>query len=694
MTGTLRAASIGTPLLRIDGAAKVTGSATYAYEHPVHDPAYGHLLTSTVARGRITAIDTDRARSLDGVLAVLTHDNAERLADTEDAEMAILQTADVAYWGQVVAIVVAEDAETARQAAELVDVRYDVEAHELFLPEVGDGGAELEVDAETGDAETALRSAEHVVDAVYETPMEHNNPLEGHTTVATWNEAADAPRLTLHDSTQSVHTVRKTVATLFGLERDDVRVVAPHVGGGFGSKGTPHAQNTAAVLAARAVPGRTVKLALTRRQLFTVTGHRTPTRQRVRLGADRDGRLRAVVHESLERTARIKDFQEQSDGPTKVMYASPAVSTGHRLIRRDVPVPSWMRAPGEMPGMFALEVAMDELAVATGIDPVELRVRNEPAAHPVSGLPWSSRNLVACLREGAERFGWESGATPGTRRDGEWLVGHGVAASTYPMLSTPGSKAQIEHRAGRYAVRIGAVDLGTGAWTVLTQIAADALDCPVDCVDLEIGDTALPSASVAGGSSGTTSWGSTIVAAARAFREEHGETPPEGATTTAGMPENPAEDAYAIHSFGAHFVESRVSAVTGEVRVPRMLGVFSVGRIINPRTARSQLLGGMVWGLSAALHEEGVLDPASGAVLNRDLAQYHVAANADVADLEAVWLDEEDTLANPMGSKGIGEIGIVGSPAAVANAVHAATGVRFRSLPLTPDRVLTALEAH
>ncbi|MGH3325382.1 MAG: xanthine dehydrogenase family protein molybdopterin-binding subunit, partial [Streptomyces sp.] len=478
-------------------------------------------------------------------------------------------------------------------------------------------------------------------------------------------------------------------APLFGLEPERVRVIAPHVGGGFGSKGLPHAHNVLAGLAAQLIAGRPVKLALTRQQMFCLAGHRTPTVQRVRLAAGADGRLTAICHDVIEQTSRFKEFAEQTAVPTRMMYAAPHRRTSHRLAALDVPVPSWMRAPGEAPGFFATEVAMDELALACGLDPIELRVRNEPTTDPESGKPWSGRHLIKCLRTGADRFGWQRRGEPGTRREGDWLVGLGVASSTYPFYGGPGSVAEIERRGdGRYAVRIAAVDLGTGAWTALTQIAADALDCTVAAVDLQIGDSDLPAATVAGGSAGTNSWGSTVVAAARAFRAEHGDDAAAGARTRSEMPANPDLKRFALHSFGAQFAEVRVNADTGEIRVPRMLGVFAPGRVINPRTARSQFIGGMTMGLSMALFEESVFDHGTGHVVNHDFAQYHIPTSADVCDIDATWLDEPDPHANPMGAKGIGEIGIVGSPAAVVNAVHNATGIRVRDLPVTPDKLL------
>lgn len=695
----LETRAIGRSLERLDGRAKVTGTATYAYEHVLPDPAYVHPLQATVARGRVAMIDPGPAEAVEGVLAVLTHHNAARLADTADAELAVLQSDEVAFRGQFIGAVVADSPEVAQHAASLVDVVYEQQPHDTELRTEPAGLYRPEkinpahpADTEEGDAEGALATAHVTLDETYRTPMEHNNPMEPHTCVAVWETAGGTgatPQLTLYDSTQWAHAVSNTLARVFGLQSERVRVISPHVGGGFGSKGLPRAHNVLAVLAAQFTGGRPAKLALTRQQMFCLAGHRTPTVQRVRLGADAGGRLTAVCHDVVEHTSRIKEFAEQTAVCTRMMYASPHRRTSHRLAALDIPVPSWMRAPGEAPGMFATEVAMDELALACGLDPIELRVRNEPGSDPESGRPWSGRHLVECLRTGADRFGWERRAAAGTRREGEWLVGMGVASSVYPFYGGPGSVAEIERSAdGGYAVRIAAVDLGTGTWTTLTQIAADALECPVGAVRLEIGDTALPTATVAGGSAGMHAWGSTVVAAARAFRAQHGRDPAPGARTRSEMPANPDQERYAGHSFGAQFAEARVHVDTGEIRVPRMLGVFSAGRVINPRTARSQFIGGMTMGLSMALFEESILDHGTGHVVNHDFAQYHIPTSADVCDIEATWLDVPDLHANPMGAKGIGEIGIVGSPAAVVNAVHNATGIRVRDLPVTPDKLL------
>ena len=677
--------AIGAPLSRVDGREKVMGEARYAHEHAPDGVVHAAAVTSTVAKGRVRTVDAAAALGIPGVLAVLTHENAPRLEPTDERELFVLQEPDVAYRGEYVALVVADTAEIARQAAGLVRVEYEAERHDVLLTADHPGlykpdkvNPQFDTDTERGDPLGALAAAPVTLDATYSTPAYHNNPMEPHATVALWEHG----RLTLWDSTQGVQGVRRTIAGVFGLDPGDVRVICPHVGGGFGSKGLPRPHAVLAALAAKAVE-RPVKLAVTRRQMFAVTGYRTPTIQRVRLGAGADGRLTAIVHEAFEQSSTLKEFAEQTTIATRHMYAAPNRRTAHRLVRLDVPTPSWMRAPGECPGMYALESAMDELAIAAGIDPVELRVRNEPETDPEKDVPFSSRNLVACLREGAERFGWaQRDPVPGIRRDGEWLIGTGVAASTYPAYRSP-AQASVRAEGESYLVRISGSDLGTGARTVLTQIAADALEVAPDRVRVELGDSELPRAGVAGGSMGTASYGTAVHKACRALRENRGE---EASADTAEDVKAQAE--LSRHAFGAQFAEVRVSAVTGEVRVPRLLGVFAVGRIINAKTARSQLIGGMTMGLGMALLEESVLDVRFGDYLNADLAQYHVPANADVLDIDAVWVDEHDDQLNPMGSKGIGEIGIVGTAAAIANAVHHATGHRVRDLPIRLDKLL------
>jgi xanthine dehydrogenase YagR molybdenum-binding subunit len=699
MATTVAPGVLGVAHPRVEGREKVSGEALYAYEHGVEGVAYAWIVQSTVAKGTISAVDGEEARRLPGVLAVISHENAPDLGKVDDGELAVLQSPNVAYRGQIVALAVAETLEAAREAAGMVRVEYAAEPHDvalsldhpkLYTPEKVNPNFPSET-AE-GDVDGALAAAAVVMDATYSTPAEHNNPMEPHATLAVWSGGD----LTLYDSTQGAPRARDTIANVLGLEPERVRVISPHVGGGFGSKGTPRPTAIAAAIAARHVD-RPVKLTATRQQMFTFVGYRTPTIQRVRLGAGADGRLVAIEHVAYEQTSTVREFAEQTTVPTRMMYASPNRRTGHRLAALDVPTPSWMRAPGETPGMYGLECAMDELAIACGIDPIELRARNEPETDPETGLPFSSRGLLECFRQGAARFAWEGrDPTPGARREGRWLVGTGVASSTYPARRAPSSAFARALPDGTFVVGIGAADIGTGARTVLLQVAADALEVPPERVTMQIGDSALPFAMLAGGSMGTTSWGSAVVRACEALRakvsEHGGEVPPEGLEAHVDTTEEvQGQEKLARHAFGAQFCEVRVDSVTGEVRVSRMLGVFACGRILNPLTARSQFIGGMTQGISMALHEESVLDREFGDYLNHDFAQYHVPVFADIEEIEATWIEEDDPHLNPMGAKGIGEIGIVGTAAAVANAVHHATGLRVRDLPIRLDRVLEGL---
>ncbi|GAB3964281.1 xanthine dehydrogenase family protein molybdopterin-binding subunit [Actinoallomurus acanthiterrae] len=671
---------------RVEGLDKVTGRATYAYEHSVPGVAYAHAVPSTIARGRIRSIDTAAVLAVPGVLAVLSGDDPPELGeDVDDPELRLFQGLTVAYHGQIVAAVVAETLEIARDAAGALRIEYDAEPHDvrlrpdhpgLYRPETVNPG--LPTDVEYGDIAAGLADAAVTVDATYTTPVLHNNPIEPHAALAVWEEDGG---LTVYDSTQGASADRDAIAAVLRLPPERVRVISPHVGGGFGCKGTTRPPAILAALAARAA-GRPVKVAVTRQQMFDVTGYRTPTIQRLRLGADAAGRLTAVAHDVVEQTSTVREFAEQAAAVTRMMYATPNLRTTHRLVRLDVPTPSWMRAPGECPGMFALESAMDELAHAAGMDPIELRVINDPDTEPESGLPFSSRNLIACLREGAHRFGWDPRHRGlGGRRDGRWLVGTGVAASTYPARRSA-AKAEATAEGDDFVVRIAAADIGTGSRTALTRIAAQTLGVSPDRVRVEVGDSALPRAPLAGGSMGTASWGSAVVKACEGLLKdgEHG----SGDTTD----DVEADSKLARHAFGAQFAEVRVDADTGEVRVSRLLGVFAAGRIVDPVLARSQFIGGMTMGLGMALMEETVVDERFGDFLTDDLAQYHVAACADVPDVEAVWIDEDDPHLNPIGAKGIGEIGIVGTAAAIANAVFHATGRRVRDLPITPDKLL------
>jgi xanthine dehydrogenase YagR molybdenum-binding subunit len=672
---------------RVEAAEKVTGRARYAAEYPVDGLAYAWPVQSPVARGKIRCVDARAALASPGVITVLSADTAAPFGLAGPYELQLFSSRTITYRGQLVAAVVADTLENAQDAAAAVHVSYDADPHAVELRAAGDGlytpekvNPDLPAVTCYGDVPAGLAGADVQVSVTYTTPVQHNNPMEPHAAIAAWDDG----RLTVWDSTQGPAADRDTIASVLGLPAHRVRVIAPHVGGGFGSKGTTRPHAILAALAAREA-GRPVKVALSRQQMFTLTGHRTPTIQHLRLGATSGGRLTAVAHEVIEHTALRTEFAEQTAAATRVMYATPAMRTAHRLARLAVPAPSWMRAPGEAPGVYALESAMDELAVAAGIDPVELRIRNDAAVEPGSGLPFSSRNLVACLREGARLSGWASrDPRPGARRRGDWLAGTGVAASTYPARRRPAT-ATAEADGDMFVVRIAAADIGTGARGALTQIAARALGVDASRVRVELGDSSLPAAPLAGGSMGTASWGTAVVAACEALIKD-------GRAGSADTTEEVRGDTgLARHGFGAQFAEVHVNAVTGEVRVPRLLGVFAVGRVIDPVLARSQLIGGMTMGLGMALMEATYVDPYAGGFVRQDLAQYHIATCADVQDIEATWVPEADDHLNPMGSKGIGEIGITGTAAAIGNAVWHATGQRVRDLPITPARLIEGL---
>ncbi|MGC9497315.1 xanthine dehydrogenase family protein molybdopterin-binding subunit [Streptomyces sp. WG7] len=692
--------AVGTAHTRVEGRDKVTGAARYAGEIPFADLAHGWLVLSTVTRGRIRSIDADAVLGMPGVLAVLHHGNAPRV-DTDyvgllgiapDPTAAVFQNDRVPHAGWPVALVVAGTPEQAREAAEALVVTYDVEPHDTTLtagrPDAYPADGHMPAETGKGDLAAGLAASAVVVDEEYTTPEEHHSMMEPHAATALW----DGGRLEVVDSNQGTTWVQSELAKMFSLDESSVRVRSEHVGGGFGSKGL-RAHQVSAVMAAT-VLRRPVRVVMTRRQMFSLAGYRSPTTQRVRLGAGADGRLRALEHRSLNQTSTVYEFVEPGASVARVMYDADAHHTANHVVRLDVPSPTFMRAPGEAPGSFAIEAALDELAERCGVDPVELRLRNEPEAGPVSGLPFSSRNLAACFSEGARRFGWaERDPRPGVRRDGRWLLGTGTAAASFPAGAGPSTALVTAEADGTFTVRIAAADLGTGARTALTLVAADALEVTPERVRVRIGDSDFGPAMIAGGSMGTRSWAWAITVAAGELRERLalGTTvPPEGITVRSDTTE--ALGALAQkerHAFGAQFAEVAVDTATGEVRVRRMLGIFAAGRIVNPLTARNQLVGGMVWGISMALHEEAVRDRASGGLYGPDLAGYHVATHADVPDIEADWVDDPDP-DDPVGIKGVGEIGIVGAAAAVANAVWHATGVRHRSLPIRPDRVLSA----
>lgn len=692
--------SLGEPVVRLEGRDKVTGAARYAAEYTPPGCLYAWPVPATVVKGTITAIDSEEALAHPGVLAVLTHENAPLLGDAGDATLAVLQSPEVAHRGQIVALAVAETLEAARAAAAAVRISYQEQPHDVLLtlghpglyrPDEVNGG--LPADRERGDFDAAFAEGRFQVDATYRIPPLHNHPMEPHASTAWW----ESGHLTVHDSNQGATGVQRSLATLFGVRPARVTVASEHVGGGFGCKGTARPNVVLAAMAA-GVLRQPVKLAMPRAQLAATVGHRPPTIQRLRLAADADGRITALSHEAVTCTSTVKEFVEQSATPARSLYVSPNSRTTHRVVRLDVPTPSWMRAPGECPGMFALESAMDELAEACGTDPVELRLRNDTATDPDTGRPFSSRHLAECLREGARLFGWEGrDPRPGVRREGRFLTGTGVAVSTYPFHAVRCLAEARTEPSGGYRIQVNATDIGTGARTVLAQIAADVLEAPLGDIAVEVGSSDLPAASVAGGSSGTASWGWAVHKACHSLRrrisEYDGVIPDSGLAVEVDTGDDIAEmsDRYARRAFGAQFAEVRVDTDTGETRATRLLGVFAAGRILNPRTARSQFVGGMTMGLSMALMEYSGMDAVYGDHVERDLASYHVATCADVPDIETHWIDESDPHLGPLGSKGIGEIGIVGGAAAVTNAVHHATGVRIRTLPAHPETLLAAM---
>jgi xanthine dehydrogenase YagR molybdenum-binding subunit len=715
--------AIGQPLDRVDGRLKVTGRAPYAFEErsPQGRAAYGFLVEATVAKGRLTALDTVEAEQAPGVLLVLTHRNVPAQAPKKPKESAPqLQGEAIAHHGQPIALVVAESFEAARAAAGLVRASYASEVGHFELDAAAmDAAVKPEPmmqppDSALGDFDQAFADAAVRIDARYTTPHQVHMQMEPHATLAWWEGDA----LTVHTSNQMLNVAQKVLAGTLQVPKEKVRVLSRYVGGGFGAKLEVLADAVLAALAARELQ-RPVKVALTRQQIFHVGSHRSPTVQRVRLGADRDGRLHAIAHEVWSGNTPGESFYEMAADQTRSLYAGAHRRTSHRLAALDLPVAASMRAPGEAVGMLALEVAMDELAEVVGLDPLELRLRNEPADDPESHRPYSTRKLTECLREGAERFGWSKRPTqPGQWRDGPWLVGYGLASAIRGNLLQP-SKASVHLGAdGRLVVRTAMTDIGTGSYTVLTQIAAETLGLDPALVRVDLGDTDFPEAAGSGGSWGAASAGSSVLRACEALRirlAERAGVAPEAASfvdgclvaggksqrlaTLAGEGGLSAEGAiepgdeqkrYAHFGHGAHFAEVGVDVATGEVRVRRMLGVFAAGRILNPKTARSQALGGMVFGIGAALTEEALVDATHGFYANHDMAEYHVPVHADVPAIEAIYLDEPGDKANPLHIKGVGELGISGAGAAIANAIYNACGARLRDYPFTLDKVLAA----
>jgi xanthine dehydrogenase YagR molybdenum-binding subunit len=708
-------ALVGAPVDRVDGRLKVTGAAKYSAEVAVPNLAYGALVLSTVANGRIAQVDDAAVRRMPGVIAVMTPANAPRVNASGPQVgypvLRVLQDDIVHYDRQPVAVVIADTFERATDAAAALRVRYAavppatrMNAAPAYKPAQVHG---KDADTRKGDAGAALAGASVKVDNVYTTPVEHHNPMEPHATIALW----EGDRLTVYDATQGVIGARRKLAAVFGVPTENVRVVSRFIGGGFGSKGSSWPHVTLAAMAAK-LTNRPVKIVLSRPQMFGSVGHRPRTEQRVALAAGSDGKLTSVIHQTTAHTSVFDEFVEPSGLISTVLYGTPNLLVTHRAVRLNTATPTYMRAPGESSGSFALESAMDELTYALGIDPVELRVRND-TDRDAEGLPFSSRALVASLRAGAERIGW-SRRDPRARsmRDGNLLVGFGVAAATYPMNRSAAS-ASVQLRAdGSVLARSAGVDIGTGAYTVFSQVVADVLGVPVQRVRMELGDSAFPIAPNAGGSALTASAGSALKLAALdvraklaaldgvdpaslasasgdalvAIMRKHGTDAVDG---RADAKPGDEKKKYAMHSFGAQFAEVRVDPELGTVRLAKFVNAFGAGRILNEKTAKSQFMGGAVWGIGMALLEHTRFDERSGRIMNANLGEYLVPVNADVPVMESIIVPEDDPHVNEIGVKGIGEIGIVGAAAAIANAVYHATGKRVRDLPITPEKLLT-----
>ncbi|MBB4636991.1 xanthine dehydrogenase family protein molybdopterin-binding subunit [Longimicrobium terrae] len=734
---------IGKETSRVDGVAKVTGKAKYAAEFQVPDLAYGFIVLGTIAKGTITAMDTREAEASPGVLRVLTHLNAPRLGPKQSTEEApptarrerdksfrALQSDQIFFNAQPVALVVAETYEQARHAARLVRVTYREEPHHTDT-ETAQGRArppsQGRPQTPRGDPDTALRDAEVKVVAEYHIPIEHHNPMEPHASIAVWQ----GDRLTVFDKTQTVFTVRTHLASGFGIPEANVSVVSPFVGGAFGSSLRPHYHPALTAMAAREIR-RPVKVVLTRRQMYTAHGYRPHTVQRIALGADRAGRLSAMIHEAVHNTSSFEEFSDDTTGFTRQVYACPNLSAPLRVTQTDLPTPTWMRAPGAVSGMFALESAMDELSYALRMDPLALRLANYAETDPESGKPFSSKALRECYRLGAEKFGWKDrNPEPRSMRDGRLLVGWGMATGVWGAMQMPAT-ARITFRAdGTAHVASGTSDIGPGTYTVMTMIAAEYLGLNLEQVEFELGDTRFPQAPSQGGSWTTSSVGSAVYGAALAvtgrllaLANRDTSSPLRGAaaadvemlegrlrlkadpsrsvsiaevmrrndlaeiTETYESKPSPERDKYALLAHGAQFVEVKVDPDLGTVRVTRAIEVTACGKIINPKASHSQEIGGVVWGIGMALQEATEIDHRYGRIMNPNLQHYHVPVNADVHMIETLFVEEDDTIVNPLGVKGMGELGMVGIPAAIANAVFHATGKRIRELPITPDKLL------
>ncbi len=732
------ATQIGDPIIRLDGRAKVTGTAKYAAEFEVPNAAYGLLVTSIIPLGTITRIDTRAAERVPGVLLIMTPANAPQLPNHGEAGknppagrvLSLLQDPDVHYNNQPIAVVVAETFEAAKQARDLLDIRYKETPAKLDFeagfPDAHPGKNKVPAELSDGDPAVGLQQAAVKIDQIYTTPIQNHNPLETHATIAEWN----GELLTLHDSTQYVFGVKRTVAKTLGIPEDNVRVLCPYTGGGFGSKGSTWSHVVLTAMAAK-VAKRPVKLMLERSQMFGPVGSRSRTHQHIVLGAKADGALTVIQHHCFSYTSLLEDFVETSAAQTRMLYASPIIDTSHKLVPLSLGTPTFQRAPGEAPGTWALEVAMDELACALKMDPIALRLKNYAEIDPTSHKPFSGKHLRECYSQGAEKFGWSRrNPEPRSQREGNLLIGRGMATATYPANRSQAQAAVRFEPNGRVTVLSGTQDLGTGTYTIMAQIAAATLGMSVALFDAKLGDTKLPQGPVSGGSQTAASVTPAVQAAAqqavlklitleignpaspfhnaqpeeldfkagKLFRKS---APADGIPFTEVIARNgnaPVEakasaevnqdvEEFSQHSWGAVFAEVAVDEALGTIEVRRITAVYDVGTLLNERTAYSQLIGGIVWSQSLLTHEETHIDGRVGRPVNNNLAEYHVPVNLDIHAIEVSALNIPDKNFNPLGARGVGEIGITGASAAIANAVFNATGKRVRELPMTPDKV-------
>ena len=735
--------NIGQPLTRREGLLKVKGAARFAADN--HPPGMLHavLAVSQVARGRVTFLDVAAARNHPGVVEVMTSANRPALAEDPDAKtnpfmfrLDLLQNDQVRYANQPIAVVIAETLEAATEGAALLAPRYDVlpariglDGGEAFVPPaVGVGGPS---EMRRGDVEAGLSAASKRIDATYETPTQYHNAMEPHAIVAAW----DGDNLSIDTPSQGLAMAQGRLAGIFGISPDKIHIRSPFLGGGFGSKGLIKGPQVLGILAARLV-GKPVKLVLRREHMYGPVGHRSASRQRLRIGIDGDGMLTAIDHHAKVATSSFDDFYEPAADASHTLYASPAIATSHEAVRLDIGTPLFMRAPGEATGSIALESAIDEAAWACGIDPLAFRIKNYAEVEPISGKPFSSKALRQCYAQGAERFGWATRPLePRQMRDeAGLLVGWGMGTATFPALMFAAEARATLRGDGSGVMEIGAHDMGQGAWTALAQIAADGLGLDIDRVEFRSGTSDLPDAGIAGGSAHTATAGMAIHNAGaaviakladlatgdersplfgagnagvtardgRLFRrddehrsESYGDILKRAGISQIeasgkGAADPAAQSSYAMHAHGAVFAEVKVDPDLGQIRVSRMVGAFAAGRVINPRMVQSQIFGGMIWGISFALHEQAITDRGSGRTLNANLAEYHVPVNADVPPMEALMIDEYDPHVNALGIKGVGEIGITGSAGAVANAVWHATGTRVRRFPIGIDDLVAA----